>query len=164
MAGVRTEKEDCHDNRAGSKNCPPIHRACDRAWTDARQSGGGNLRVRHTGQRVQIETAGLDAIVQALTSPAGRPHGECWQRCIEQRGFIEAKLKMCKLSKVRRLLQRQGIEIPYATLHRFAVSVLEYGRGRRTIPVSDPRASRRTRRASSERCRRCVMTALPANS
>lgn len=79
----------------------------------------------------------LAAVLVALKSTAGRPRGESWERCLEQRAFIEEKLERVKLSKVRRLLLRRGVEIPYATLHRFAVTELGYGRGRRTIPVAD---------------------------
>jgi hypothetical protein len=85
-----------------------------------------------------LTDARLEAILIELKTGTGRPHGEGWERCVEQRGFIEQTLKSVKLSKVRRLLLRQGVEIPYATLHRFAVAELEYGRGRRTMPVSDP--------------------------
>jgi transposase len=79
----------------------------------------------------------LEAILVALKSRAGRPHGEAWERCVEQRVFIEQKLKAAKLSKVRRLLLRNGVTIPYATLHRFAVAELGYGRRTSTIPVAD---------------------------
>lgn len=79
----------------------------------------------------------LEPILVALKSSTGRPHGDGWERCVEHRGFLEDKLQSVKLSKVRRLLQRQGVDIPYATLHRFAIAELGYGRGRRTIPVVD---------------------------
>lgn len=79
----------------------------------------------------------LEPILVALKSSAGRPHGEAWARCLQQRAFIEQKLKGAKLSKVRRLLLRTGIDIPYATLYRFAVSELGYGGRGSTIPVAD---------------------------
>ena len=79
----------------------------------------------------------LEAILVALKSGGGRPHGEGWDRCVEHLAFIEQKLKSVKLSKVRRLLLRQGVDIPYATLHRFAVSELNYGRRASTMPVAD---------------------------
>lgn len=85
-----------------------------------------------------LTDARLEAILVELKTGTGRPHGEGWERCVEQRTFIEQTLTTVKLSKVRRLLLRQGVEIPYTTLHRFAVAELGYGRGRRTIPVSDP--------------------------
>jgi len=77
-------------------------------------------------------------VLLALKTDPGRPRGESWQRCVEHRAFIAAKLEAAKLSKVRRLLLRQGVEIPYATLHRFAVSELGYGRAAATMPVADP--------------------------
>jgi hypothetical protein len=42
-----------------------------------------------------------------------------------------------RLSKVRRLLQRQGVTVPYSTLHRFASSELGFGRAQVTLPVID---------------------------
>lgn len=73
-----------------------------------------------------------------LRAPAGRTHGDTWARCIEQRAFIDEKMRAeVKLSKVRRLLLRQGVEVPYATLHRFAVAELGFGRTAATIPVAD---------------------------
>jgi hypothetical protein len=79
----------------------------------------------------------LAPILVSLKSSAGRPHGDGWERCVEQRTFIEDKLHGAKLSKVRRLLVRNGIVIPYSTLHRFAVTELGYGRRSGTIPVAD---------------------------
>jgi transposase len=91
------------------------------------------------GQGAEVLTdQRLEPILVALKTSAGRPHGAVWDRCVEHRDFLEQKLKEgVKLSKVRRLLLRRGVEIPYPTLHRFAVSELDYGRGARTIPVSD---------------------------
>jgi hypothetical protein len=81
----------------------------------------------------------LEAILVALRTGTGRPHGQGWALCLEQRPFIEKKLKDegLKLSKVHRLLLRHCVEIPYATLHRFVVSELDWGRGAPTIPVAD---------------------------
>ena len=42
-----------------------------------------------------------------------------------------------RLTKIRKLLARQGVVIPYATLHRFAVVELSFGRAATTIPVVD---------------------------
>jgi hypothetical protein len=79
----------------------------------------------------------LEPILVALKSGTGRPRGVGWERCLEQRTFIEQKLKDAKLSKVKRLLLRQGVDISYATLRRFAMAELGYGRGSSTIPVTD---------------------------
>jgi len=68
----------------------------------------------------------------------GFVHGASWALCGEHRARIAARLeRRTKLSKVRRLLARDGVAIPYATLHRFAVTELSFGRTAATIPVRD---------------------------
>ena len=42
-----------------------------------------------------------------------------------------------RLSKIRRLLQRRGVLVPYPTLHRFAVAEFGFGRQATTIPLAD---------------------------
>lgn len=90
------------------------------------------------GGAITLTDEQLAAVLLALKRDTGRSHGESWARCVEHRAFIEDKLRGAKLSKVRRLLLRQGIEIPYPTLHRFAVTELGYGRAAATMPLSDP--------------------------
>jgi hypothetical protein len=95
------------------------------------------------GVRVEDGVAGVtDAIVagvlSALRAPLVHEHGEAWHRCEEQRAPIEEWLRGgVRLSKVRRLLQRRGVQLPYSTLHRFAVAELGFGRKAATIPVAD---------------------------
>ena len=84
-----------------------------------------------------LTDARLEPILVALKTGTGRPHGDGWERCVEQRAFIEQTLKSAKLSKVRRLLCARASRFPYATLHRFAVAELDFGRGAATIPVAD---------------------------
>jgi transposase len=80
----------------------------------------------------------LLAIVESVRGSPERTHGAAWARCGEHRDFIAAKLgERVRLSKVHKLLLRQGVDVPYATLHRFAVAELEFGRGAATIPVAD---------------------------
>ena len=81
----------------------------------------------------------LAAVAARLTGPTGREHGDAWARCEEHRQAIEQLLgrPRLRLTKVRRLLQRKGIEIPYPTLHRFAVAELGFGRQAPTIAVLD---------------------------
>jgi hypothetical protein len=45
--------------------------------------------------------------------------------------------KRIRLTKVRKLLLRQGIDVSYPTLHRFAYQELGFGKRRLTIPVAD---------------------------
>jgi transposase len=80
----------------------------------------------------------LATLMVALHARPERAHGEAWSRCQSQRGFIESLLKQrVRLSKVRRLLHRRGVAVPYPTLHRFAVAELSFGRTAATIAVAD---------------------------
>ena len=80
----------------------------------------------------------VTAVLVALKVAPEERHGESWDRCAEQRVFIEQKLKQgLRLTKVQRLLVRQGLTVPYATLHRFAVAEIGFGSGGATIPVAD---------------------------
>jgi transposase len=77
-------------------------------------------------------------IAAQLRSAGGRPRGDGWALCVEHRGEIERLVgQQLRLSKVRRLLLRTGVDVPYATLHRFAVRELGFGRRAATIPVDD---------------------------
>lgn len=78
------------------------------------------------------------AVVAALAPATGRPHGDGWQQCESERAEIERLLgQRVRLSKVRRLLRRRGVDVPYSTLHRFAVAELGFGQRSPTIPVVD---------------------------
>jgi transposase len=78
------------------------------------------------------------AVVEKLETTNGRPRGEGWERCIGQRDFIAQKLKdRIRLTKIRKLLQRRGVQISYPTLYRFAVEELGFGQSAPTIPVAD---------------------------
>jgi transposase len=80
----------------------------------------------------------LVAVLAAVRPGQGRPHGEAWATCEAHREEIANHLaKEVRLSKVRRLLQRGGVTLPYATLHRFAVEELGFRQPTRTLPVAD---------------------------
>lgn len=77
-------------------------------------------------------------LLSELRPALERAHGDSWARCILQRTEIERYLHgNVKLSKVRRLLLRQGIDVPYPTLHRFAVAELGFGKSAPTVPIAD---------------------------
>ena len=66
-------------------------------------------------------------VLLALQPAGGRPRGDGWARCVEQRAAIERWLgDGIRLTKIRKLLVRQGVEIAYPTLHRFAVLELQF--------------------------------------
>ncbi|MFI5399265.1 MAG: hypothetical protein ACHQ9S_27360 [Candidatus Binatia bacterium] len=77
-------------------------------------------------------------VLAARRGSAHRPHGDTWSRCAEHQEFIERHLRArVRLSKIRKLLRRQGVQISYATLRRWAVVTLGFGRTAPTLPVAD---------------------------
>lgn len=90
------------------------------------------------GQSTVTDEA-LAAVMAELHGAQLEPQrGESWAACDRHRDFIKAKLDDgLLLTKAHRLLMRQGVTVPYATLHRFAVSELGFGDKAPTIPVAD---------------------------
>jgi transposase len=90
------------------------------------------------GPEPPLDDDQVAAVVAALAPDTGRPHGDGWKRCEAERAAIEKLVTDgVRLSKVRRLLHRRGIDVPYPTLHRFAVGELGFGQRGPTIPVAD---------------------------
>lgn len=80
----------------------------------------------------------MSMLMSSLQGRPGRQRGEAWERCEAHRAFIVQRLAQgLKLSKLRKLLLRQGVQVPYATLHRFAVAELGFGRTAATVPIAD---------------------------
>lgn len=80
----------------------------------------------------------LAAVMLRLAQPPEREHGDAWATCAEQRKFIEERLKHgLRLTRVHRLLQRNGVVVPYMTLYRYAVAELDFGGKGPSIPVAD---------------------------
>lgn len=80
----------------------------------------------------------LAAVLIARRGTPGRPRGDAWALCEANRERIAKMLRQgLRLSKLRKLLRRHGVAVPYATLHRFAVAELGFGRSAPTVPVSD---------------------------
>lgn len=93
--------------------------------------------VREAGEAALTEEL-ISSVLQKRRSSAHRPRGETWQHCEQRRQQIADYLSDgVRLSKVCRLLRRGGVEIPYPTLHRFAVAELGFGSTAATIPVID---------------------------
>ena len=92
--------------------------------------------VPATGRAITDEQ--VRAVLLALHPAGGRPRGDGWARCVAQRAAIERWLgERLRLTKIRKLLGRQGVHIAYPTLHRFAVLELQFGKTATTIPVLD---------------------------
>ena len=95
---------------------------------------GTGLRVGDT----EISEAQLRDVLLALHPGGGRPRGDGWDRCRRERETIRRWLDQgIRLTKIRKLLARQGVDLPYPTLYRFAVLELEFGRTAATMPIAD---------------------------
>jgi transposase len=78
------------------------------------------------------------AVLATVQPPIGRPRGADWARCAAQHDFIQALLdREVRLTKIRKLLRRRGVVIPYDTLRRYALAEVGFGRTRPTVPVAD---------------------------
>jgi hypothetical protein len=77
-------------------------------------------------------------VLLSLQPVGGRPRGDGWAQCETQREAIRHWLTDgVRLTKIRKLLLRQGVGIAYPTLYRFAVIELQFGQTATTIPVLD---------------------------
>ncbi len=80
----------------------------------------------------------LGAILVELKTLPARPTGEGRALCEQHRDFIAARLgHRVPLTKVHRLLRRQGVAVSYASLYRFATTELGFGKRAVTVPVVD---------------------------
>jgi transposase len=86
-------------------------------------------RVTELGLTPPVDDEMLNQLFAALRADDARERGEAWRLCAEHRETIKALLaKGVRLSKVGKLLEREGVVVPYSTLHRFARSELSFGR------------------------------------
>jgi transposase len=92
-----------------------------------REGGAGQLTDELVGQVAQVVRP---------VRPGG--HGQAWDQlgaCQEQ---IEKLVKQgLSVVKIGVLLQRQGVVVPYRTLHRFCVERCGFGRTAATVRVAD---------------------------
>jgi transposase len=85
-----------------------------------------------------VSEAALQTVLLALHPSGGRPRGDGWDRCATAREAIARWLREgVRLTKIRKLLQRQGVLVAYPTLYRFAVLELQFGRTATTLPIVD---------------------------
>ena len=98
----------------------------------------GRAGLRPTDGEATLSDERVAVVVVALKAVPTRPHGAAWIECVRHEATIAAYLKQrVRLTKIRKLLRRQGVELPYATLRRFAIAALGFGRTAPTVPVAD---------------------------
>ena len=116
------------------------------SWGSIRRRSAG-ICVRRRRQACPA-TAGpvtddeVREVLLALQPAGGRPRGDGWAACEAQRdGDSSAgSADGLRLTKIRKLLVRQGVAIAYPTLYRFAVLELQFGQTATTMPGARWRA------------------------
>jgi len=93
----------------------------------ARDGGTGQLSDELVGQVAQVVRP---------VRPGG--HGQAWDLLEARRAEVEAQVKAgLSVVKIGVLLERQGIVVPYRTLHRFCVERCGFGKTAATVRVAD---------------------------
>jgi transposase len=104
-----------------------------RRYTRAAARAGLSQEEGEAGLTEEI----VGAVMAGRCRAAHRPRGEGWKRCEARREFVARHLERgVRLSKVRKLLRRDGVEVSYATLRRWAMATLDFGRAP-TVPLAE---------------------------
>jgi transposase len=111
-----------------------VDRKTARRYVDAavaagldRDGGAGQLTDELVGQVAQVVRP---------ARPGG--HGLGWEQLEARHAKIEAQVKAgLSVVKIGVLLERQGVVVPYRTLHRFCVERCGFGKAAATVRVAD---------------------------
>lgn len=86
----------------------------------------------------QLSEELIGAVINAVRPERGQGHGAAWDRLLpveeQVRGWVKDGLQ---LTNIHGKLERQGVAVPYRTLHRFAVERCGFGRRKATLRVAD---------------------------
>lgn len=93
--------------------------------------------VRQCGPE-QLSDELVGAVINAVRPERAQGHGQAWDRLLavedEIVGWVKDDLQ---LTNIHGKLIRQGVVVPYRTLHRFAVERCGFGRRKATVRVAD---------------------------
>ena len=108
-----------------------------------------------------LTDAPIGAVFEVVRPARPGGHGQAWAGLAGRRTQIEAMLEEgLRLTKVETLLARDGLVVPYRTLHRFCTA--ELGFGRRARAAGSPTASRARSSRSTSAGSACCPTRWPA--
>jgi transposase len=122
-AGLRIAAE-----RAG------VDRKTARRYVAAGQEAG----LRRDGGEEQLTDELIGAVVAAVRPARASGHGQAWEDLTPWTEQITAWVKAdLQLTNIHGKLTRRGVNVPYRTLHRFAVEHCGFGRRQPTLRVAD---------------------------
>jgi len=111
-----------------------VDRKTARRYIDAAVAAG---LCRDCGE-AQLTDELVGQVIAAVRPERGQGHGRAWEALLpwEQqiREWVKAELQ---LTNIHGKLVRQGVIVPYRTLHRFAVERCGFGRRKATVRVAD---------------------------
>ena len=120
---------------AGTREAGRLSRL-DRKTAARYIAAGMAAGVRRDVDEAQLTDELVGTILLSLRR--GRPRGESWARLEAEREFLEESLEAgLTLVKIRVLLRRRGVSVPYRTLHRFCAAEFDYGRRQSMVRVAD---------------------------
>ena len=95
--------------------------------------------LQRDGGELQLADGLIGTVCEAVRPSRPNGHGESWAVLRAHHETIKSWLKDDDLTlvKVHALLARQGVEVPYRTLHRYAVAQCGFGRRAATVRVAD---------------------------
>ena len=94
--------------------------------------------VVRDGGLEQLTDELLGQVINAVRPERAAGHGAAWGRLLAVEGDISEWVEQgLQLTNVHGKLSRQGVVVPYRTLHRFAVERFGFGRVRSTVRVAD---------------------------
>lgn len=121
--GLRTAGE-----RAG------VDRKTARRYVIAAQEAG----LRRYGGEEQLTDELIGAVVAAVRPARPSGHGQAWEDLTPWTAQITSWVKAdLQLTNIHGKLTRRGVNVPYRTLHRFAVEQCGFGRRQPTLRVAD---------------------------
>ena len=96
------------------------------------------LGVCREGGLEQLTDELVGAVINLVRPDRAQGHGAAWDRLLP----VEAEIcewvgEGLQLTNIHGKLERQGVPVPYRTLHRFAVERCGFGRTRATVRVAD---------------------------
>jgi hypothetical protein len=111
-----------------------VDRKTVRRYVEAAEAVG----VVAGGDVGQLTDAVIGLVCLAVRPDRPRGHGAAWERLETHAEMIEGWVtEDLTLVKIHILLARRGVEVPYRTLHRWAVANAGYGRRQATVRVAD---------------------------
>jgi len=105
-----------------------------RRYVEAAEQAG---LARDRGEE-QLSDALIGTVCEAVRPTRPNGHGAAWEIVDRKRDLIKGWIgDDLTMVKIHTLLGRQGIVVPYRTLHRFAVTELGFGKRAPTVRVAD---------------------------